>query len=81
MKDLKEILNEVKQTNIGDIDLGPIRWSFGHSDKGFHGWIHYGWILQDGQNIGFYEFNNQRLSPCIILYVSEKTKKQWKDTK
>lgn len=81
MKDLKEILNEAVQANIGNIDLDTIRWSFGHSHKGFHGWIHYGWILQDGQNIGFYELNYQRPIPCIILYVSEKTKKQWKDTK
>ena len=81
MKSLEEILNEAKQTNIGTIDLGPYDWMFGHSHRGFHGWMCYGWILQNGKEIGFYEFNNQRPIPCIILYVSEKTKKQWKDTK
>lgn len=81
MKDLKEILNEAVQANIGGIDLDPYRWSFGHSHRGFHGWVCYGYILQNGNAIGFYELNCQRPIPCITLYVSEKTKKQWKDTK
>jgi hypothetical protein len=82
MKSLKKRLNEARHANVGTIELKSRSWLFGHTSKGFFGWVYYGWILQDGEEIGFYELNDQDYNrPYITLYVSEETKKQWKDTK